>query len=718
MLGGAAARVSAYTACTEAEIIAQEPNNNCPNNPASACNIRSTVTVPAGQNCLFDFGTRALVVGSGLQTGAGRIQFGSSVVGIKAGSLTVNSNGLLEGIGSQTTAPNNRGGMLSIDVSGAVNLLGGAATRSVDLSGRGEGGVLMVTAGGNFTVTSKVDAGNIAFAVEGSGGIVRVTAQNIVVSGIIAVSGGEESAGGGEIDLKAANRIDVTGELELRGSDGGAAALEAAGEILVANITAVGFGDAGSGGTATIAGGRGVTVTGLLNLNGSGSTIGSGGGCGGFLCLEAPLGVINLAASSTLRAEGADPDGGGGEIDLVARSDVVVGTNVLLSARGGGPEGCGGGVCIESDRDIDMRASTRKIDVSGGGAGGDLTATAARNLVARANMDLTGRNEGGTGGTLILEAGQAATGSLEVRSSLNVGGGICGPEFGCGAAGTVDLMGCNVTVFSGGGEVRARAPNGGQITATAKRQLTISGPVTAERQVPAEPDPGSVTFKYANTLSPTIGAGLVQPPPTLVPLPPCTALSQEQCLLPCPTCGNGAVEFPETCDTAGTPVNCDGCSETCRSENCDDGLLCTSDSCEQALGCVHAPATTPCVEPTATATPTPSQTPTRTRTATATVTRTQTPSPTATQTRTATPTPPPVPCPGDCDGNRVLSPADLSRSIAILNLCAGQAAGCAAVPGADKQCTVADLNQNGVISAAEFTRIVANSIQLPNGCPP
>jgi len=713
-MAGATAQAFAFTACTAAEVIAQEPN--CPSNPALACNIRSVVTVPTGQNCLFDFGSRALVIGSGSgTTGAGRFQFGSSVVGIKAGSLTVNANGLLEGVGASATPPNSRGGMISLDVAGDVNFLGGAAVLAVDLKGRSEGGVLTVNTGGNFTQTSRVDASNSTMVA--SGGIVRITAQNVTIGGSIVVSGGIDSAGGGEIDIKASNRIEVTGTLDISGSDGGALALEAQNDIVIANISGQGTGGAGSGGTATLAGRRGVTITGLVQLSGNVST-GLGGGCGGFLCLEAPLGTVALAASSTVRAEGADPDGGGGEIDLVARRDITLGTGVLLSARGGGPEGCGGGICLESDRDIDVATSARGIDVSGGSAGGDLTATAGRNLVMRAGMNLTGRNEGGTGGTLILEAGLATSGNLEVRSSLNVGGGVCGPEFGCGAAGTADLTACNLGVFAGGGEVRARAPNGGQITLTARRQLSIAGPVTSAKTSASEPDPGTVSLKHPTSFPPTIGSGQVQPAPTVVPLPACTSLSQEQCLLPCPTCGNGAVEFPETCDTLGTPANCDGCSEYCRTENCDDGLLCTNDSCELALGCIHTPANTPCVEPSATPTPSPTQTATRTRTATATHTATATPSASVTRTATATATAPPVPCPGDCDGNQTLSPSDISRAIAIVNLCGGNASGCPAVPGGDQQCILADLNQDGVIRAAEVSRLVANAIQYPDGCPP
>src|SRR5262249_37524091 len=77
--------------------------------------------------------------------------------------------------------------------------------------------------------------------------------------------------------------------------------------------------------------------------------------------------------------------------------------------------------------------------------------------------------------------------------------------------------------------------------------------------------------------------------PTITAMATCTAPSQTNCLVPCPTCGNGVVEFPETCDTAGTPLSCDGCSVFCQIENpnCSDANVCTTDSCSPSLGCRH-----------------------------------------------------------------------------------------------------------------------------------
>jgi hypothetical protein len=69
-------------------------------------------------------------------------------------------------------------------------------------------------------------------------------------------------------------------------------------------------------------------------------------------------------------------------------------------------------------------------------------------------------------------------------------------------------------------------------------------------------------------------------------LPFCTAVGQPGCVTPCPTCGDGVMTFPETCDP-GVPSAC--CDATCRTVACGDGDACTTDACVEPIGCVHTP---------------------------------------------------------------------------------------------------------------------------------
>jgi hypothetical protein len=78
----------------------------------------------------------------------------------------------------------------------------------------------------------------------------------------------------------------------------------------------------------------------------------------------------------------------------------------------------------------------------------------------------------------------------------------------------------------------------------------------------------------------------------------------------------------------------------------------------------------------------------------------------------------PAACVGDCNGNGSVTAGELTKIISIINLCDGAAAGCAAIPGADQQCTNADKNGNGVISAGELTETISDIINFASGCPP
>lgn len=82
-------------------------------------------------------------------------------------------------------------------------------------------------------------------------------------------------------------------------------------------------------------------------------------------------------------------------------------------------------------------------------------------------------------------------------------------------------------------------------------------------------------------------------------------------------------------------------------------------------------------------------------------------------------------CLGDCNHDGQLRAGDLFKIAAIVNGCAACAAGtgvdpagCAAVPGADKQCAAGDFDHDGCLSAGELTRAIAHLMADPvNGCP-
>jgi len=171
----------------------------------------------------------------------------------------------------------------------------------------------------------------------------------------------------------------------------------------------------------------------------------------------------------------------------------------------------------------------------------------------------------------------------------------------------------------------------------------------------------------------------------------CTAEMPDDCLPPCPTCGNGIVEYPETCDN-GTALNCQpaslaspmDCTSYCQVITpCDDADPCTIDTCDPVLGCNRVP--NGCVSPTQTPaiTPPPTNTPP--------VSPDGTPTPERTPTRSPTVNPPPTPSPSaatdaNCDG------ADTAADVTAVVQGLGSAPVCDA-----------DIDHDGTVDTTDIT---------------
>ena len=638
LLGGITATRSAQalTACTAADIVAQDPG--CP--ASGTCTITKAFTV--GNGCTLDFGTRNVSVAS-----AGQLSVGPNSMTLLAGSLTLTPGGFIDARGNQA-APGDIGGVVTIQTTGDVTLQKlNTNNGRIDVSGNTSAGDVTIISGGAITIAGKITA--VQLTTYAGGGTISLTAGTDITTlagSVVTATGGTLSAGGGEIDMNADGTIDLGAAIDVTGSDGGDISISAGAALNIRGASAVGAGDAGSGGSVDLLAGTQLQSLGQIVAKGTTSGTGSGGGCGGYVALEADFGDLTIAAG--VNAEGADPDGGGGDIEVTSDGRATVQSGVTVSAHGNGDSGCGGSISIDANLAVSLAGV---LDVSAGAGAGDIESSSRSNLTVTGNIDAHGRNYGSAGGTATLQAGYQGTGALSIQGPINVSAGGCGTDLGCGEGGSTCLEGCNVTITSTGSLI-GDAPIGGDHTLTAHEQLTINGSIDATQN--GGGTDGTVTLFYPSRKPPTIGSGLVTPDPSLQPSNTCTAPGQSLCLDPCPTCGNGIVEYPETCDNnVGTPQSCDGCDIFCRIENCDDGLACTTDSCSPALGCRNAPNGTSCTigptatptiagSPTITGTPTltftPSATPTNTPTPTETPTATNTPTPTVTPTTTQTPT--------------------------------------------------------------------------------
>lgn len=643
-------RANAQT-CTAAAIIAQEGAANCPNNSTSACTITKTYVV--GSLCVLDFGTRAVTV----STGALDINSGSVI--LKAGSLTLTaSSGVqIDGRANGTAPAPTTGGQISIRTTGDVNIQRSGTTRGrIDVSGTDQAGTIEIIAGGTVTIAGRLNADGSTSGGGGGNITIRAGVDIITPAGnIISCTGGTIGAGGGDMDFGAARNIDIGDLLDVNGSDGGGVTLTAGNQLLVRQspsgvlqpaIRAVGTGDGGVGGIITIAAGTSGQILGNIILQGAASSDPTGGaGDGGTLSIEADFGDLTVAANLT--AYGFAPDGLGGEIDLFAQGNLTFQSGTL-NARCDGSLGMGGLVTMQADLSM---TSSGTVDASGGVGGGEIDLDAGSAIALNGLLDASGRALGSAGGTVDAEAGEGGAGTFNVNSTstIDVTGGGCVQGGGCGIGGHTFLTACNLIVAAAVGNgtiVKAGAPTGGENDLTAREQLTINGKINAAKTIGTGTD-GRNVLVYPTRKFPTVAPNVVTPAQQLSGRATCTPANQLNCLLPCPTCGNGTVEFPETCDDgiSGSTKNCDGCSTFCQVENCDDNRICTTDSCDSRVGCrnvemsgcIEPPTLTPTVTPTATITPTGTATPTTTDT------RTFTPTPTATPTRTATFTATPIP---------------------------------------------------------------------------
>lgn len=602
-------RTQALTACTAADIIAQDASN-CPSG-TGPCTIKKDFDIPTG--CVLDFGTRAVTLAN-----LAVLDIGSGAATIKAGAFTVAAGGFIDGKGLGSTPPNDTGGALTIQTTGAVTVDSGLNTGRIDVSGANVAGSVTITAGTTLTVKGRILADSLGTA---DGGYIDLTSGGDIVtdptSELSAVGAGGGS--GGSVYLTTSGSVDARGPIDLDGYDGGSLDIAADGAVVLGAVFAKGTGagsgpdaESGLGGTVDVVAGTTVGVVGQVGA------IGTAGGCGGCVTLMSDHGDITV--SDNILAEGGLPEvadfgAGGGVATLSAAGSIIVSATGRVSARSDGSLGFGGSVCLEATRAI---TATGPLDASGGLCGGTIDAVAAGAVTLAGPVDGSGRNPGGFGGTITVTAGDQGLGPLAIDNTVNVTGGGCSVESGCGVGGSAFLEGCDITVSSLG-SVDARAPDGGGHTSlTAREQITVIGPVRADAT--GSGTHGTHEFDFPSRKPPNLAAGQVVPAPTLAPHETCTAWNvPAMCLQACPTCGDGAVDYPETCDN--DPASCDGCSPFCRIENCDDNFDCTADSCDSALGCRHVlqlPCNTytPAPTPTSTPTPTPSQSPLPTSTPT------------------------------------------------------------------------------------------------------
>ena len=504
----------ALSTCTADDISANEVAN-CPASTVP-CAINKNYTIANG--CTLDFGTRTVTVKGTLDVGAGSMT-------LKAGSLTVASGGKIQGLGN-SPPPGDHGGMITIQTTGAVVVDKAAANGIIDVSGDALAGTVVIQAGGSITLRGRLMAKNST--TSGGGGSITIRAGGDFIyaaAGVLSV-GGSAMSDAGSIDIVAGGRVVLGDLVDLVGADGGLLDVQAGADVVVRTIDADATGDAGSGGCIGIVAGTQLQLLGLITTNGAGGTFMSGG-CGGFGCFESRYGDLTVAAN--ILAEGNVPDGGGGELDFISRGSISVASATMVSARASGAMGCGGDLSLDAFFDV---VSGGILDASGGFGGGFPEISAGRDVTLSGPVDASGRALAGYGGGVIVEAGRQGKGNLSVQNTIDVGGGGCSLDLGCGAGGFTDLSGCDVTVTAAG-SLLAGGPAAGSNALAAREQLTIQGPLDATTTTPGAvgATDGSNMLTHPSRKPRSI-SGTVTPAPTVTALPTCTSTILSGCLVP------------------------------------------------------------------------------------------------------------------------------------------------------------------------------------------
>jgi hypothetical protein len=553
-----------------------------------------------------------------IQAMAGNVEVDgpSALPAIAARSLSVSDDGgsvaidastaSVAGVVSVLGGPGGSAGTISINTSGDLAISG-----TLDATGGDNGGSVvcldLAVSQGNLAVASSAVLKSDATGDGGSGGAVNILVQGdgnttglATISGPISVKGALGAAGGGDggdvtIEVTGNLVIDQTGSLHQDGAfDGGGGSLSIKSDSgalsLQGTVSDTATGPNSVFGDGCIEANTDITIGGAILFTG-----------GGTIDILSDLGSVSVAASGLINASGdngqislqsgsASPmpaavlvdgtllaDGLGssnaGEIDLEGQDSVrVSGSGVLHASAVAGGGGSGGTLAIQADAGLVSLDGPLAADGAGpGGTGGNLTVKATAGSV-NVTAPLDGRSPG-PGGMADIES---TTGPINIFSNINVSstGGAGGGTItvldaddlrisgtlttnGNGAAGgMITVVGCNVTLCgqdasgcpSGSTGVLSSLGPSGANHVTGRTSTAILGTMRAG-------DSNVLTWSGASQQNTPLVLGQVTPAATVV---------ADSTVVPCPVCGDGIVEPPETCDP---PDPSKDCSPMCQLES-------------------------------------------------------------------------------------------------------------------------------------------------------
>jgi len=378
VVGGPQSAAAAATTCTGSTGI-------CPS--SGVCTIKSKKTIAPGVT--IDCSGRDLVLKAPITVTGGTFT-------LIANDVTVNGFQRIEATQSATTEVG-----FTLQLTGRLTLDGKLLAKNA-----GGGTFIRVTAAGGASIGSglAIDVSGNSQGVDG-GEVTIDSGADVTIDGRVLAdgkSGGTEANvnSGGIITIAAATDVVVNGEVSAfgRGFDGGSVMLEAGNDVVLAagaQLNAYGQSVSGDGGEMELTAANrilldgDVSLRGGLNYNGGESEGGSlllDAGCGGVVINgtidltggEADGGDVSIQSAGavvlagTIDADAVNLDGDGGGITVESGDQVVLLQTAQVSGRGdarnGNGSGSGGSIDIEG-----CQVDTDAVLAVGGAEGGRIS---------------------------------------------------------------------------------------------------------------------------------------------------------------------------------------------------------------------------------------------------------------------------------------------------------------------------------------------------------
>ena len=458
--------------------------------PAAAdpCIAVGTVDVTSGS--LLDFGPRRFEVTGTLQVEAQPLGFGGGDVTITAGAFVLRNDASIT-----ATGPSGLGGSVTVSTSGAIDL---GTDASINVS-TGDAGSIALTAGGAITANGPLQAN--AVGPDGDGGEIELTAVGAITLGpraSFSVSGGKLAAGG-RIELTTTTgSVTAAGDLLAEGGSffgGGVIIVNSAGDLTCTGVLDV------NGNKDPVGGDGGdveLTAYGNLLLGGTITGRASASGEGASITMASTTGSVTLAGP--VSALGGSPDGIGGSLEITAHTTFAQETlAAAIDLSSTGAQSSGGPLTIKAPGGSTLRNVTGR-----GGLGAGSVEVHADGLVS-----VLGLIDADGAPSLF----PSATVAIVSTAGVSVSGRIHTDGLPGQAGGVLAVQGCSVTLTPTA-QLTATGV-GGATELRAAGLLNVAGTLTAG---------AANRLYYREASQPPMVTGTLTPAATVIldpSLPPC-----------------------------------------------------------------------------------------------------------------------------------------------------------------------------------------------------